>query len=327
MPRSWRLLVVALLTIVGLYRFLSLNNILNVDHTLDHSLAKHFIYDVKAEFPPYIWQTWKVGPGSEGFADVKSSAGTWDKRNPDATHRILSDQEAEEILKDLYNKFPEVIEAYGSLPKPVLKADFFRYLILLAKGGIYTDIDTDALKPASVWIPEGIFHHEIGLIVGIEADPDREDWHEWYSRRVQFCQWTIQSKAGHPVLRDIVATITTETLRLKTEGRLDDLPDVMSIVEFTGPGRWTDAVFTYLNKQQQCPDRRVNPDKVTWKQFTGITSPKVVEDVLVLPITSFSPGVGHMGSRATDDPMAFVRHEFSGKSRCCLQLLFDFELN
>jgi mannosyltransferase OCH1-like enzyme len=29
-----------------------------------------------------------------------------------------------------------------------------RYLILYANGGVYSDIDTKALKPISTWIPE-----------------------------------------------------------------------------------------------------------------------------------------------------------------------------
>lgn len=310
MPRSWRLLVTALLCIIGLYQLFSLNHLRKVDSTLNHRLARHFVYDVKSTFPNTIWQTWKYGPSSSEFEPVQSSTGTWSRHNPDAQHRILSDPQSEEILKELYNPFPEIIEAYDALPKPVLKADFFRYLILLAKGGIYTDIDTDALKPSSAWIQD-IYQHEVGLVVGIEADPDREDWHQWYSRRVQFCQWTILSKPGHPILRDIVTTITHETLRLKSEGKLDD--PKLSTVEFTGPAIWTDAVFKHFN-DHQCPDRRTVPPKITWKNFTGITEPKMMDDVLVLPITSFSPGVGHMGSKPTDDPMAFVRHEFSGKS-------------
>jgi alpha 1,6-mannosyltransferase len=38
-----------------------------------------------------------------------------------------------------------------------------------------------------------------------------------------------------------------------------------------------------------------------------------VGDVLVLPITSFSPGVGQMGAKEYDDPMAFVKHDFEGE--------------
>jgi alpha 1,6-mannosyltransferase len=36
--------------------------------------------------------------------------------------------------------------------------------------------------------------------------------------------------------------------------------------------------------------------------------------VVVLPITSFSPGVGQMGAGEPEDEMAFVKHEFEGES-------------
>ena len=39
---------------------------------------------------------------------------------------------------------------------------------------------------------------------------------------------------------------------------------------------------------------------------------KRVGDVVVLPITSFSPGVGQMGAEDYESPMAFVKHEFEG---------------
>ncbi|KAG9999199.1 hypothetical protein KCU78_g16035, partial [Aureobasidium melanogenum] len=51
---------------------------------------------------------------------------------------------------------------------------------------------------------------------------------------------------------------------------------------------------------------------ITWEHFTGITQAKKVGDVVVLPITSFSPGVGQMGAGDDDDPMAFVKHNFEG---------------
>jgi hypothetical protein len=34
--------------------------------------------------------------------------------------------------------------------------------------------------------------------------------------------------------------------------------------------------------------------------------------VVVLPITSFSPGIETMGAGKDDDPMAFVKHHFEG---------------
>src|SRR5208282_2405070 len=112
------------------------------------------------------------------------------------------------------------MEAYSALPLAILKADYFRYLILLARGGIYADIDTEVLKPAHQWLPETSPANTVALIVGIEADPTREDWNLWYSRRIQFCQWVMRSKVGHPVVLDTVIRITETTLERKKEGKL-----------------------------------------------------------------------------------------------------------
>ena len=120
---------------------------------------------------------------------------------------------AEILVSLLYGTVPQIIEAYSALPLPILKADYFRYLILLARGGIYADIDTEALKPAHQWLPETSPANTVGLIVGIEADPTRDDWNLWYSRRIQFCQWVMRSKVGHPVVLDTVIRITETTLQ------------------------------------------------------------------------------------------------------------------
>jgi alpha 1,6-mannosyltransferase len=162
----------------------------------------------------------------------------------------------------------------------------------------------------SNWIPAEL--EPFGLGVGIEADPDRPDWHDWYARRIRFCQWTIMSKPGHPVLVDIVASITEETLERKARDELEPT-SMKTVMEFTGPGIWTDFIFTYLNITQLREDSTSStPSVITWQLFANLREPIKVSDVLILPITSFSPGVGHMGSESTSDCLAFVNHGFSG---------------
>ena len=202
-----------------------------------------------------------------------------------------------------------MLEAYQALPLNILKADFFRYLILLARGGVYSDIDTSALRPATEWLPNSFKVNQVGLVIGIEADPDRPDWKDWYSRRIQFCQWTIQSKPGHPVLREIVANITESTLKLKKAGKLSIKHT--DVVEFTGPAIWTDTIFGFFNNPKyydSSEEKRI----IDWRVFTGMNRPKQLGDVVVLPITSFSPGVGHSGAGEVEDPQAFVFHNFEG---------------
>ncbi|KAF2673334.1 hypothetical protein BT63DRAFT_153661 [Microthyrium microscopicum] len=277
---------------------------------LKEQLEYQFPYDPLSKFPAYIWQTWKVSPSSGEFrSDFREPEASWTILHPTFVHEVISDDVAPHLMQHLYASVPEVLEAYNALPLPVLKADFFRYLILLARGGIYSDIDTTALKSATEWVPSSVSRSSYGMVVGIEADPDREDWADWYSRRIQFCQWTIQSKPGHPVLRDIVANITQETLKRKALGTLDK--NTKNIVEFTGPAIWTDTVFKFFNDPEYF-DMSTGTGNITFKEFTGMKSAKKVGDVVVLPITSFSPGVRQMGAGEDDDPMAFVKHHFEG---------------
>lgn len=283
-------------------------------HSLRKQLALIYPYDVEAKFPAYVWQTWKVSPGDGAFPeDYRPMEASWTVLHPTFVHEVITDDVASNLVRHLYASIPEVHKAYESLPAAVMKADFFRYLILLARGGIYSDIDTLALKSAVEWVPETVPRSSYGLVVGIEADPDRPDWQQWYSRRIQFCQWTIQSKSGHPVLVDIVATITEETLRRKKEGRLGTKVS-KDIIEFTGPAVWTDALFRYFNDPRVF-DMSNSTDEVGWRDFTNITAARHIGDVIVLPITSFSPGVGQMGAKEDDDPMAFVKHSFEGERK------------
>ena len=278
---------------------------------LRRQLAYAFPYDPEGKFPAYIWQTWKYTPASAEFSDdFRAAEASWTELHPSFVHEVITDDVAVHLIRHFYASVPEIQEAYEALPEPVLKADFFRYLILLARGGIYSDIDTTALKSAVEWVPTEIPRSSYGLVIGIEADPDRPDWKEWYSRRIQFCQWTIQSKPGHPVLVDIVAAITEETLRRKAVGQLT-MKHTKSVIEFTGPAIWTDTIFRFFNNAEFF-DMSTSKGNITYQHFTGMTQPKKVGDVMVLPITSFSPGVGQMNAGEVDDPMAFVKHNFEG---------------
>nr|POE59346.1 initiation-specific alpha-1,6-mannosyltransferase [Quercus suber] len=238
---------------------------------LAEKLSSFFPYDREPDFPTHIWQTWKSSPSDKGFGSVLFRAqASWADLNPKFEHEVVKDSAAMSLIRDLYAEIPEIYQAYNALPEPVLKADFFRYLVLLARGGIYSDIDTTALKPASRWVPSEFARNTYGLVVGIEADSDRPDWQDWYARRIQFCQWTMQSKPGHPVLVDIVASIAAETMNRKALGKLDK-KHMKSVMEFTGPGIWTDAVFNHFNS----PSMNAN---VTWETFANLTQPMKMAD-------------------------------------------------
>lgn len=284
---------------------------------LRERLRYQFPYDLEPSFPAYIWQTWKYQPSSYWFAEeLRAPEASWTEMNPGFVHEVIPDDTQRDLIKYLYGMVPDVFEAYDSMPLAVLKADFFRYLVLLARGGIYSDIDTHAIQPVIHWLPEKLDKSTVGLVVGIEADPDRPDWADWYSRRLQFCQWTIMSKPGHPILRDIVVHITEHALRMKRAGMLKKGKMDRTVVEFTGPAAWTDAVFRYFNNPEYF-NIKPGDKNITYEDFTQQVDYRKVGDTLILPITSFSPGVGQMGAEDIDHPMAFVKHDFGGKISWC----------
>ena len=259
--------------------------------SLRERLAYVYPYDLNEKFPAYIWQTWKYGLNDDRFGiDYKKGEEQWAILNPKFIHDIFNDDTANAIIRHLYVNLPEVIKAYESLPHLLLKIDFFKYLILFAKGGVYADIDTVPIQPVPNWIPENVDSNEIGMIIGIESDPKVGlNWKKYYARRLQFSNWVIQAKPGHPILREVIATITEITLtnmkpgtfKMPRETEMEFLTEVMN---WTGDGTWTDVIFRYFN------DYVLSGifSKVTWKDFTKMEVPKLVSDVLVLPAFSFN---------------------------------------
>lgn len=329
-------------------------NKLPTNAPLRAQLAFYFPYDEHSTIPNRIFQTWKVSADNKNFPKRLIGAyNSWSNRNENFTHTIITDDMIDEWIFQEFSNVPMVIEAWKLLPKFILKADFFRYLVIFARGGIYSDIDTYCLKPISNWalfdpkyLPENSKLNSIGLAIGIEADPDRPDWAEWYARRIQFVQWTVVGKRGHPFLRELIARIVEETLRKQELGmlkRVEGKDAGGDIMQWTGPGMFTDTFFDYINnvvsdgaygdgfgvgtnywkngkkyllKKQELDSKGLplhSADMtVNWMKFTGLKQPAIYDDIMVLPITSFSPGVGQMGSMSPEHALAFVLHMFEG---------------
>lgn len=275
--------------------------------TLREKLAQVFEYGTTKRFPAFIWQTWPYSDLDERMdRTLQSYERSWGDKNPGFVHEIVNDDAVAALVHYLYSGVPEVIEAYDALPSPNLRADFFKYLILLARGGVYADIDTDPLQPVPNWIPENVHPKEIGLIIGIENDAHNPDWRSNYVRRLQFGNWIIQAKPGHPVMREIVAKVTEVTLQHKKDGDLRmNLRNDMNIMKWTGSGIWTDVIFTYFNDYVQSGVL----SKITWKEFHDLKVPKLVGDVLVFPQSSFSaPEKDAKEGEGNNKALHFARH-------------------
>lgn len=288
---------------------LTTKNSLNNDATLREKLISLVPYDSSIKFPAYIWQTWKHGLNDERFNALYRQGETqWAIKNPGFVHELFNDDTAYSVIKHLYSGIPEIIHTYELLPEVILRMDFFRYLILFAKGGIYADIDTYPLQPIPNWIPENVSPNELGMIMAIEIDSKSKNWANDYHRRLQFGQFIVQSKPGHPILREIISTIVEETLhrekleKLQLVGNSNEKQ--LEILKWTGSGVWTDVIMNYFNDYIKSSIY----NKITWKDFTDLSIPKLVSDILVLPQKSFASDIEIPKDGKIEDPLAFVKH-------------------
>lgn len=234
-------------------------------------LAQAFPYTKSPEpLQKNIWQLWKTKIFEELEEKLQEYVQTFkDQEAPEKgsfNYTLFANSEQSDMVKDMFAEVPEVWQAYEKLPKIILQADFMRYLVIYARGGMYSDVDTSLTLDAQDWLtyknPIYDRENQIGCVVGVESDSDDLDWQRnWTPRRLQFCQWTLQAKRGHPVYRDLIARITETTLNNydeesgnltigeKTYNINNDSPSRFSaILEWTGPAVFTDTVFNYMNE-------------------------------------------------------------------------------
>lgn len=321
-------------------------------------LAKHFPYTKNTDpVPKQVWQMWKTNDVSKLEDGLKDLVKTWSS-DPDFNHTLFDNEFFTSFIHSNFYDIPDVIEGFNRLPVLVLKSDLMRYMVLYVYGGVYSDIDTSLNTPLKDWlsynntyVPE---KNQIGLTIGIESDRDDKEWVIYMPRRLQFCQWTLQSKSGHPFFRELIYRILDLSLNhydpktkivTTKDGKKYDLNDgsgtkYAGIMEWTGPGMFTDTVFDYINEViktktefQPNEPQMINPNSIKlqkqikygkiknnglklnaydpierpigWQNLTHIEKPLIVDDdVLLLPQKYF-------GDHNTS-PVQYVKHYFKG---------------
>ena len=139
----------------------------------------------------------------------------------DYNYFFYNDNQCDNFINE---HFPEIKDAYDSLPLRVMKADLWRYCIIYKSGGIYADSDTELLIHPSFFRNNNNIH----FIVTPEND-------------IHFCQWCFAAVANSPVLKKVI-DLSVERIRNTNVMSGEHL-----IHYLTGPGVFTDGIFNYLN--------------------------------------------------------------------------------
>jgi len=262
-----------------------------------------------AGIPHKVWQIFFPRRDTVVSEDMRKSVGSWATVNPDSTYTRFDQQGAETFVRQHFANRPDIVRVYTELQVPILQLDFLRYMILAAEGGVYADTDVFTEKPIKHWVPRNM-RKKVRAIVGIEYDKlDDAEIDGAFYYAIQFCQWTIASSKGHPMLQLAVDTTAKaiDNLAKRQQCEVGDLePTDWDVLNTTGPIMWTNVVFRSLSAAS---GRNVSTD-----ELTKLEEPKLFGDILVLPIDGFSTGISHSGSGRHGE-QALIRHAFKGTWR------------
>ncbi|QRW14331.1 glycosyltransferase family 32 protein [Ceratobasidium sp. AG-Ba] len=86
-----------------------------------------------------IHQSWKT---HDVLPHVVALADSWRLAYPDWEYVLWDDADNKELVRTLY---PNLLSAYEALPSEIYRADFVRNLYMHAFGGIYADLDSEAI--------------------------------------------------------------------------------------------------------------------------------------------------------------------------------------
>jgi mannosyltransferase OCH1-like enzyme len=271
----------------------STNNIQN-DHT---PLYKTAILGI----PDKVWQSAKSNKLEKNQLEWVY---TWTDKNPYHRRELLTDQSAETFVRAKFSATrPDLVELYESIPIPILRADLLRYLMVLADGGIWSDLDATCEKEVSEWVPEEYRDKPIDMIVGLEFDME---WHgEGTQVASQFCNWVFAARPSSRHLQAVVDAVADTLRKIAADNKVPmqklQLEMLSDVVDVTGPKIMTVWVLNSLSKALDRP--------IDDREFHHIKQPKLIGDLLIMPGNSFAAAQNGYPDDHSDE---LVSHHYWG---------------
>jgi mannosyltransferase OCH1-like enzyme len=197
-----------------------------------------------SKFPRLIHMTLKSKLNMS--TKIRSNIQSFKELNPSFDVMLYDDNDMRNMVKE---HKPHMIDTFDSFETNVERADFWRYLVMHVKGGVYVDSDVKCVKPIHRWIE--VFGHEkekLNAIIGIEAnfEDEKEARRQRFVSSVQFCQWTFMSTPGHPLFNRTLNNIYDLVQKEKHNSLTLEGDHDFRILLRTGPGMFTRTVEELL---------------------------------------------------------------------------------
>lgn len=146
-----------------------------------------------------------LSDGADLPAKIRDNIGAIRAMHPGWDHRLYDEAAAMDFIGSVYGDVVQDIYQRISPAYPAARADFLRYLVCYAEGGVYLDLKSTTMRPLDeILKPDDRF-----LInqwkefrgIGKNAGPHRELWHVPGG---EYANWFIASARGHPFLRAVI---------------------------------------------------------------------------------------------------------------------------
>ena len=169
---------------------------------------------------------------------------------PGYDHYLFNDEASRSFVME---KYPEYLPYYDSFRYPVMRVDFWRYLIVYHYGGLYGDTDVVFYRAMNQWVSRAAWSKGPGtpirMLVGVEGICDPPSKCRFY-RAVQMVQWSFAAASRHPVLLRVLERIV-ERMDYQKANNITYSRDrfIDQVIETTGPAVFTDAISDYLEQR------------------------------------------------------------------------------
>jgi len=177
--------------------------------------------------PKIIHQTYKT---SKLPLITRWNIAKFRKKNPGYWYEFYDDERIEAFLSDEFGK--DILSLYQRINIGAAKADFFRYAVLLKKGGVYLDSGINGRLDDFILDSDS-------AIISREGNPDL------------FVQWALVFSPNHPFMQ--------KTLDLMCENiRTNRYPH--DVHQMTGPTVYTKAILECLKESPDIAHRVLGVD-------------------------------------------------------------------
>ena len=154
------------------------------------------------------------------------------RMNPEYEYQFYDDAAIENFIRKEFDE--DIYQQYLKITIGAAKADFFRYAILLKKGGIYLDLDSRIAGNLDNWI-----RPEDNAIITAERHPG------------MFVQWALVYDKGHPFMQKTFENVLDN---IKNNRYPND------IHKMTGPTVYSDSIRSCLSDDETISYRSFGVD-------------------------------------------------------------------